>query len=244
MTTKIQVIPAIDIIDGKCVRLSQGDYNAKKIYSHDPLDIAKTFEGAGLTRLHLVDLDGARARRLVNYKVLEQIANKTSLVIDFSGGIASDHDVHVATESGAHLLCVGSVAVKNAELFLSWMEICGPERIILAADVRDRTVVVSGWEEESQLSIFDLVTKYASRGLKTCMTTDVSRDGMLKGPAHELYQELVDRFDSLHWIASGGVSCIDDIYKLDEQGLHGVIIGKAIYEKKIALSELEVFGRC
>lgn len=244
MTTKIQVIPAIDIIGGKCVRLEQGNYSAKKIYSHDPLDIAKTFEGAGLQRLHLVDLDGARARRLVNYKVLEQIVSKTSLVVDFSGGIASDHDVHVATESGAHLLCVGSVAVKNEELFMSWLESCGPERIILAADVRDRTVVVSGWEEDSQLSIFELVAKYASRGLKTCMTTDVGRDGMLQGPSHELYRELLDRFDSLQWIASGGVSSIDDIHKLHEQGLHGVIVGKAIYEKRIALSELEVFARC
>jgi phosphoribosylformimino-5-aminoimidazole carboxamide ribotide isomerase len=237
----IEIIPAIDLIDGKCVRLEQGNYSVTKVYSRDPVDMAKSFEDVGLRRLHLVDLDGARARRLVNYRVLEAIATKTSLVIDFSGGLASDHDVRVALDSGASLLCVGSVAVKDPNLFLEWLKQVGADRLILAADVREGKVAVSGWEEQTPLTIRELIDRYLPHGLQHCMTTDVNLDGMLQGPSEALYAELVEEYQSINWIASGGVSTIDDVYRLSELGIKSVVVGKAIYEKRITLEQLREF---
>jgi phosphoribosylformimino-5-aminoimidazole carboxamide ribotide isomerase len=237
----IIVIPAIDIIDGKCVRLTQGDFNQKVIYNCDPVEVAKEFEAHGLKRLHLVDLDGARARKVVNHKVLEEISKKTTLTVDFSGGIATDHDVKVALNSGAKILCIGSIAYKDEPLFTEWLTTYGPERIILAADVKDRKLVVSGWLENTSIPIEDHVERYLVKGLLNCMATDIAQDGMLKGPSFELYKDLVKSFPSISWIAGGGVSCIEDIRKLDDIGVTSVIIGKAFYEKRITLEELTEF---
>jgi len=200
------IIPAIDIIDGKCVRLTQGDYNQKKVYNEHPLEVAKAFEDAGITHLHLVDLDGARARHIVNYKVLETIASKTSLTIDFGGGLKSDKDVYIAFESGAHQITGGTIAVKGAPTFTSWIEKYGGEKIILGADVKDRKIAVHGWEETSELDLFDFVDGYQKKGIQSVICTDIAKDGMLQGAATDLYKELMDRFTELKIIASGGVS--------------------------------------
>jgi phosphoribosylformimino-5-aminoimidazole carboxamide ribotide isomerase len=215
----ITIIPAIDLIDAKCVRLSQGDYNQKTVYNENPLEVAKMFEDAGITRLHLVDLDGAKAKHIVNHKVLETIASKTKLVIDFGGGLKSDEDLRVAFESGAQMITGGSIAVKDRETFLHWIETYGSEKIILGADAKDKMIVVSGWQEVSELSILDFIESYTSKGIRQVISTDIARDGMLTGPSIDLYKEIMEQFPNLGLIASGGISSMKDIYELDEMGI-------------------------
>lgn len=237
----IQVIPAIDIIDGKCVRLTQGDYGQKKIYNEDPAEVAKEFEDAGIKRLHLVDLDGAKEKRIINHKVLEKIANSTDLIIDFGGGIQSDIDIQKAFDFGAKMITGGSIAVKNQEMFLGWLEKFGPEKIILGADAKDEMIAISGWQEATKVSVFDFIEEYLKKGIKYTISTDVAKDGLLQGPSFDLYEKMQAKFSDLHIIASGGVSEMNDLEKLNEQGVFGVIVGKAIYEGKISLKELEKF---
>jgi len=237
----MEIIPAIDIIDGKCVRLTKGDYSQMKVYNEDPLEVANTFVDHGLTRLHLVDLDGARKKRVVNHKVLEKIAGKTSLFIDFGGGVQSNEDIRIAFECGARQITGGSIAVKDPATFEAWLIRFGPEKVILGADVRDGKIAVSGWQEKSELHIFDFLEKYVEKSVKYVISTDVSKDGMLKGPAFELYKDINERFADLKLIASGGVSGVDDLEKLSETSVYGVIIGKAIYEGRIDLKELSKF---
>jgi len=234
----LTIIPAIDLIDGKCVRLSKGDYAQKKIYNDDPLEVAVQFEDHGIKRLHLVDLDGAKASHVVNWKVLEKIASKTKLVIDFGGGIKSDQDLEIIFESGATMATIGSVAVKNRELFFSWLKKYGAEKIILGADVNDNKIAVTGWLEVTELDVFDFLDDYLTQGVKHVLCTDISKDGMLEGTSLQLYIEIMQRFKNIALIASGGVTHIDELYKLDEIGVTGAIIGKAIYEGKITLKEL------
>lgn len=235
------VIPAIDIIDGKCVRLTQGDYAQKKVYNEHPLEVAKQFEGAGIQRLHLVDLDGAKAKHIVNYKVLERIASNTSLTIDFGGGLKSDEDVRIAFESGAMQITGGTVAVKNPVLFASWIARHGSERIILGSDVKDRKIAVSGWQEQSELELLPFLSDYVQKGIQYTICTDISKDGLLQGTALELYKEIRGEFPSLHLIASGGVTTMDELYRLRELGCFGAIVGKAIYEGRISLKEIETY---
>jgi phosphoribosylformimino-5-aminoimidazole carboxamide ribotide isomerase len=237
----IQVIPAIDIIDGKCVRLTQGDYGQKKIYNEDPAEVAKEFEDAGIKRLHLVDLDGAKEKRIINHKVLEKIANSTDLIIDFGGGIQSDVDIQKAFDFGAKMITGGSIAVKNHEMFLGWLERFGPEKIILGADAKDEKIAISGWQESTEVSVFDFIQEYLKKGIKYTISTDVAKDGLLQGPSFDLYEKMQVKFSDLHIIASGGVSEMKDLEKLNDQGVFGVIVGKAIYEGKISLKELEKF---
>jgi phosphoribosylformimino-5-aminoimidazole carboxamide ribotide isomerase len=237
----IQVIPAIDIIDGKCVRLTQGDYEQKKIYNEDPAEVAKEFEDAGIKRLHLVDLDGAKEKRIINHKVLEKIANSTKLIIDFGGGIQSDMDIQKAFDFGARMITGGSIAVKNQEMFLGWLEKFGPEKIILGADAKDEMIAISGWQESTKVSVFDFIEEYLKKGIKYTISTDVAKDGLLQGPSFELYEKMQAKFSDLKIIASGGVSEMKDLEKLNDQGVFGVIVGKAIYEGKISLKELEKF---
>ncbi len=243
MNNKITIIPAIDLIDAKCVRLSQGDYNQKTVYNENPLEVAKMFEDAGITRLHLVDLDGAKAQHIVNYKVLEAIASKTKLVIDFGGGLKTDNDLKIAFESGAQMVTGGSIAVKDRETFLSWIETYGAEKIILGADAKDKMIAVSGWQEVSELPILEFIESYTSQGIQKVISTDIARDGMLSGPSIDLYKEIMDKFDGLELIASGGIASMKDIHELNEMGVPGVITGKAIYEKKISLNEISKFIR-
>lgn len=234
----IELIPAIDIIEGKCVRLTQGDYTRKKEYG-DPLEMAKKFEDHGIGRLHLVDLDGARERRVVNYRILEQIAARTALVIDVGGGIRSEKDLHIVFESGASMVTGGSVAVKDRRLFLAWLKKYGPGRIILGADFREGMVAVSGWHEETPLEMKTFIADYRAEGIEKVICTDIDRDGMLEGPSIKTYQELKDMDTGLFLIASGGISRLEDIEQLDEGGIDGVIFGKAIYEGRISLKALE-----
>ncbi len=235
----MRIIPAIDIIEGKCVRLSKGDYNTKKIYNEDPLEVAQQFEDAGLLYLHLVDLDGAKAKHIVNWKVLEKLATKTSLKIDFGGGIKSDEDLRIAFESGAKQITGGSIAVKEPVKFSSWITAYGSEKIILGADAMDGKIAVSGWQEESDLEIEAFIQDYVQKGIEYVISTDISKDGMLEGPSFELYQSIQKKLPDLKLIASGGVSSIDDLVKLKEQGLEGAIVGKAIYEGFIQLEDLK-----
>lgn len=234
----IQIIPAIDLIDGKCVRLTQGDYAQKKIYNENPLEVAKSFEDAGIQRLHLVDLDGAKQKRIVNHKVLELLASKTNLHIDFGGGVQSDEMIEIAFNSGAKQVTGGSVAVKNPDLFEGWLQNYGGEKIILGADARDEKIAISGWEEATTTSVYDFVGNYIEKGAKYAISTDVAKDGLLEGPSFQLYKNLQDQFPSLQIIASGGVSVMDDILKLDEMNIFGVIVGKAIYEGRITLKQI------
>jgi len=237
----LEIIPAIDIIDGKCVRLTHGDYSQKKIYNEHPLEVAKEFEDAGIKRLHLVDLDGARTGAVKNWKVLETIAGKTSMIIDFGGGIKSEKDVEIVFDSGAILATVGSIAVKDDKTFSEWLVKFGAENFLLGADVKNEKITVSGWTEDTELWVYDFIRKYVEKGMKQIFCTDVSKDGALEGPSTELYKNIVQKFPGLHFIASGGVSSIDDVYELQEIGCKGVIIGKAIYEGRILLSELKSF---
>ena len=238
----MQVIPAIDIIDGKCVRLTEGDYSQKKIYNEHPLEVAKEFEDAGLIRLHLVDLDGAKAGSVKNWKVLETIAGKTSLVIDFGGGIKTAKDVQIVFESGAAFATVGSIAVKNEEEFVNWLLQFGAEKFLLGADVKEEKIAVSGWLEKTDIWVYDFIEKYIQHGVQQIFCTDVSKDGKLEGPSVDLYKNIIQKFPNLHFIASGGVSEIKDVETLYEIGCRGVIIGKAIYENRITLHDLSGFN--
>ncbi len=238
---KIDIIPAIDIIDGKCVRLSQGDYNSKKVYNEDPLEVAKEFEDHGVKRLHLVDLDGAKAGHIVNYKVLERIAGKTNLIIDFGGGLKTSEDLHIAFESGAQMVTGGSIAVKNTDEFTSWIGQYGAEKIILGADAKDKKIAVTGWLEETDQELIPFIQSYTDKGITKVICTDISKDGMLQGPAIDLYKEILAEMPDLYLVASGGVSNIGDIETLADANIPAVIFGKAIYEGKIDLKELERF---
>lgn len=237
----IEIIPAIDIIEGKCVRLSQGDYTSKKVYNENPVEVAKEFEAHGIRRLHVVDLDGAVSHHVVNYKILEQIAVCTSLVIDFGGGVKSDEDLKIAFESGAQMVTGGSIAVREPDTFCRWLEKYGSERIILGADVKDRNIAMNGWKEESYFELFAFLEKYVSKGVRKVICTDIACDGMLKGPSLSLYEEILFKFSDLQLIASGGVGKLDDIIALEEAHIPGVILGKALYEGKIALKDLKIF---
>lgn len=237
----IEIIPAIDIIDGKCVRLTQGDYNQKTVYNEDPVEIAKMFEDAGIKRLHTVDLDGARSSHVVNTRVIERIATHTNLTIDFGGGIKSDEDLRKAFDAGAQMVTIGSVAVKEPELFASWVETYGGEKIILGADVKNGYISISGWLEEGEQKLMDFICHHTKNGIHNVLCTDISRDGMLQGPAIELYKDIMAHYPTLHLIASGGVSCINDIERLNDAGIPAVVFGKAIYEGRIKLKELERF---
>ena len=237
----MRIIPAIDIIDGKCVRLTKGDYNTKKVYNENPIEIAKAFEDAGIEYLHVVDLDGAKASAIVNYKTLEQLATKTNLKIDFGGGLKSNEDLKIAFDSGANQVTGGSIAVKKPEIFESWIQRYGSEKIILGADCKNEKIAVSGWLEESDLNVIPFISKYKSKGIDYVICTDISKDGMLEGPSFELYKRILSEVPSIKLIASGGISKFDELPKLAELGCEGVIIGKAIYENRISLKELENF---
>jgi phosphoribosylformimino-5-aminoimidazole carboxamide ribotide isomerase len=234
----MKIIPAIDLIDGKCVRLTKGDFSTKKEYSSDPLDMAKRFEDAGLRYLHLVDLDGARTGEVVNYKTLEKIASRTGLEVDFGGGIKSDESIRIAFESGAAKVTLGSIAVKDREKVTEWLGIYGSEKLILGADVKGEKIAISGWTETGDEYVFDFVREYLEKGLKTVISTDVDKDGMLEGPSLELYKKLMGEIEGLQLIASGGIRNMEDLEKLREMGMHGAIIGKAIYEGRIDLKDL------
>ena len=234
----IELIPAIDLIDGKCVRLTQGDYDTKKVYNEDPLEVAKMFEDHGIRRLHVVDLDGARQGRIINYHTLERLATRTSLTIDFGGGLKQDGDLEIAFESGAQMVTGGSIAVKNPDVFSSWITKFGSDKIILGADAKDKKIAISGWEETTDKELIPFIQEYFEKGITKTICTDISRDGMLQGPATGLYQEIQEAIPLLYVIASGGVSSIGDIEKLQEAGIPAVIFGKAIYEGKIQLKDL------
>lgn len=243
----MRIIPAIDIIEGKCVRLTKGDYSTKKIYNENPLEVAKQFEAAGIQYLHLVDLDGAKAAHIVNYKVLEQISSKTSLRIDFGGGLKSDEDLHIAFNSGAKQITGGSIAVNDHHTFESWIEKYGSAKIILGADCNHGKIAISGWQEESSLDVIPFIKSYQRRKIQYVVCTDIAKDGMLEGPSFDLYRDIISECSnnstdhSIKLIASGGISDIDELPKLEALGCEGVIIGKAIYENKISLKELESF---
>ena len=237
----IEIIPAIDIIDGKCVRLSQGDYAQKTVYNENPLEVANMFQDAGIKRLHLVDLDGAKAHHIVNYKVLETIATHTSLVIDFGGGLKSDNDLRIAFECGASMVTGGSIAAKNPETFISWIQQFGGEKIILGADVHNEKIAVGGWLETTNLDLLPYINNYVEKGISKVICTDISKDGMLQGTSVELYKKILAEFPDLYLIASGGVSNMNDILLLAENNVPAVITGKAIYEGKITLKEINQY---
>lgn len=236
----MKIIPAIDIIDGKCVRLSKGDYDTKKIYNENPLEVAKEFESFGIQYLHLVDLDGAKSKHIVNQKVLETIAKETSLEIDFGGGLKTLEDIEIAFNSGAKQITIGSIAVQDPDFCFDLIEKYGPEKIILGADCENRKIKTSGWLEESQLDVIDFILKYKNKGIKNAICTDISKDGMLQGASDELYREIVEK-TAVQLIASGGISCIEDVEQMKKIGCSGTIIGKAIYEGRISLQQLQNF---
>lgn len=238
---EMKIIPAIDIIDGKCVRLTKGDYATQKIYNENPLEIAKQFEAHGIQYLHVVDLDGAKAGQIINYKILEQLANKTKLKIDFGGGLKTNKDLEIAFECGANQITGGSIAVKNPSLFEEWIQRYGHEKIILGADVSNGKIAVSGWQEESNEELIPFIQNYQTKGIQSVICTDISKDGMLEGPSFDLYETILTEIKSIKLIASGGISTFDELPKLFELGCHGVIIGKAIYENRISLKQLENF---
>jgi len=234
----IEIIPALDILDGKCVRLSQGDYDQVKVYDDDPLEVAKRFEDHGLHRLHVVDLDGAKANRIINYRILERIASRTSLIIDFGGGLKSDYDLQIAFDSGAKMVTGGSIAVKNPEMFQRWIDKFGGKSIILGADCRNNRIAVCGWTENTEEDIFSFIGNWRKQGIFKVICTDIGKDGMLEGPNIELYRKIKENNTDIHLIASGGIGCMDDVVRLEEAHIPGVIIGKAIYEGRIDLKEL------
>ncbi|SDH89031.1 phosphoribosylformimino-5-aminoimidazole carboxamide ribotide isomerase [Chryseobacterium taeanense] len=236
----MKIIPAIDIIDGKCVRLSKGDYNTKKIYNENPLEVAKEFEDYGIKYLHLVDLDGAKSKHIVNQKVLEAIAKETSLEIDFGGGLKTQSDIEIAFNSGANQITIGSIAIQNPEFCFDLLEKYGPDKIILGADCENRKIKTSGWLEESTLDVIDFILQYKNKGIKNVICTDISKDGMLQGASDELYREILEK-TKVQLIASGGISCIEDVEQMKNIGCSGTIIGKAIYEGKISLTQLQNF---
>lgn len=254
----MRIIPAIDIIEGKCVRLSKGDYSTKKVYNENPLEVAKQFEAHGIEYLHLVDLDGAKSKHIVNHKILEQLATKTNLKIDFGGGLKTDEDLRIAFDSGANQVTGGSIAVTNKDTFLSWLKAYGSQKIILGADTKNGKIAISGWQESSEMDLIPFVQHYQKAGIEYVICTDISKDGMLEGPAFELYKDLLDKtkvvkteiggsgvidseVNGIKLIASGGISTFEELPKLSELGCKGVIIGKAIYENRISLSELESY---
>jgi phosphoribosylformimino-5-aminoimidazole carboxamide ribotide isomerase len=237
----MESIPAIDIIDGKCVRLTQGDYTQKKVYNEHPLEVAKQFENAGLPRLHLVDLDGAKEGKVKNWKVLEEIANKSKLVIDFSGAISSQQSLSIVFESGATFAAIGSMAVKNECAFSGWLFTYGPEKFIIGADVKNEMIVIKGWTEKTNITVIDLIDKYKVKGVKQFFCTDVNKDGLLLGPSTDLYKKILNQHPSIDLIASGGVSSMENLEELRQAGCRGAIVGKAIYENKISLSKLKRF---
>ena len=237
----MRIIPAIDIINGKCVRLSKGDYATQKIYNENPLEVAKMFEAHGVKQLHLVDLDGAKASHIVNHKVLETIANNTSLSIDFGGGLKSDEDLKIAFESGAKQITGGSIAVKNPDIFKSWLQKFGADKIILGADAMDEKIAVSGWLEESDKELIPFVKAYQLEGVSYVICTDISKDGMLQGPSFDLYAKMLKEIPNIKLIASGGISTYDELPRLAEMGCEGTIVGKAIYEHKISMKQIEQF---
>lgn len=235
----MRIIPAIDIIEGKCVRLSKGDYDTKKIYNENPLEVAKSFQDHGIEYLHLVDLDGAKSKHIVNHKILEQIASKTDLKVDFGGGLKTDEDLKIAFESGANQVTGGSIAVKEPEVFQNWLQKFGSEKIILGADAKNRKIAVSGWLEDSDEEIIPFIQKFENNGVSYVICTDISKDGMLQGPSFDLYKEILSETENIKLIASGGISEFDELPKLAELECEGVIIGKAIYENRISLKQLE-----
>ena len=245
----MRIIPAIDIINGKCVRLSKGDYATEKVYNENPLEVAKMFEDHGIKHLHLVDLDGAKASHIVNYKVLENIASNTNLAIDFGGGLKSDEDLKIAFESGANQITGGSIAVKNPEIFKSWLQKYGVDKIILGADANNEKVAIGGWLEESDKELIPFIQSYVKEGVSYVICTDISKDGMLQGPSFDLYQKILNETSivtssgvkKIKLIASGGISTFDELPRLAEMGCEGTIIGKAIYEHKISMKQLEKF---
>lgn len=234
----MEIIPAIDIIDGKCVRLTEGDYSLKTVYNENPLEVAKSFEDAGITRLHLVDLDGAKAGKVTNWKVLESIAKNTQLVIDFGGGIKQESDLKIVFDSGAAFATIGSMAVKDPNLFETWLKEYGENRFLLGADVKGENIAIGGWLETTNENIIEFIQKYISKGVTQLFCTDISKDGKLEGPSIELYKKIIQHFPELYFIASGGVSSMQDINELRIIGCSGVIVGKAIYEGRIKISEL------
>jgi phosphoribosylformimino-5-aminoimidazole carboxamide ribotide isomerase len=233
----MKIIPAIDIIEGKCVRLTKGDYATKKVYNEDPLQVAKEFEDNGIQFLHLVDLDGAKSKRIINYPILETIASKTNLKIDFGGGLKSDEDVEIAFNSGANQVTGGSIAAKNRDVFTQWINKYGADKIILGADCKDRMISTNGWLEGSDLEVIEFIQSYEELGLRDVISTDIAKDGMLEGPSFELYEELIEK-TNMNVIASGGVSSVNDLIRLEEIGCSGAILGKAIYEGNIKLEDL------
>lgn len=237
----IDIIPSIDIIEGKCVRLSKGSFDSIKIYNENPLEVAKAFEAHGLKRLHVVDLDGARTQHIVNYHTLYELASKTSMVIDFGGGIKGDADLHIAFDNGASMVTLGSIAIKQPNLLIEWIRFYGTERIILGADVKNLKIAINGWEEESEVELKPFLTHYIEEGITQVLCTDINRDGMMQGPSISLYKKIIQEFPSLYLIASGGVSSIDDLINLNDEKIPAVTVGKAIYENKITLKELEQF---
>ena len=238
----MRIIPAIDIIEGKCVRLTKGNYDTKKVYNESPLEVAKQFEAAGIQYLHLVDLDGAKANHIVNFKVLEQIAGKTALKIDFGGGLKSDEDLYIAFNSGAKQITGGSIAVKATDTFEGWIAKYGSSKIILGADCNNNNIAISGWQEESQLKVIPFIADYKLKGIKNVICTDISKDGMLEGPSFNLYQQILNEVKDVNLIASGGITTLDDLNKLENLGCEGAIIGKAIYEGYISLRDLEIYN--
>ena len=234
----MRIIPAIDIIEGKCVRLSNGDFSTKKIYNENPVEVAKQFEDNGIEYLHLVDLDGAKSQQIVNYKILELISSKTNLKIDFGGGLKSDEDLRIAFNSGANQITGGSIAVKNPDIFIQWLNQFGKDKIILGADVIDNKIAITGWQEKSKHNLMSFIEKYVISGIEYVVCTDISKDGMLQGPAFDLYKKILSQVDNIKLIASGGISTIEELPILEEIGCEGVIIGKAIYENKITLKQL------
>lgn len=238
MTT---IIPAIDLIDGQCVRLRQGDYQQKTIYAKDPVEVASMFADYGIRRLHLVDLDGAKAKHVINYRVLEKIARKTNLTIDYGGGIKTDEDLRKVFDHGASQATVGSIAVTDPELFRKWISQFGSDKMILGADVRGKHIAISGWQDVTTVDIFQLIRQYEKIGVQTVLCTDISKDGMLEGPSVDLYKELQNEFPHLQFIASGGISRIEDVQELNKQDIYGIIIGKALYEGNITLDQIQQY---
>jgi len=237
----MRIIPAIDIINGQCVRLTKGDYSTKKVYNENPLEVAKMLEDVGIEYLHVVDLDGAKAQHIINHNILESIASKTNLQVDFGGGLKSDEDLKIAFESGAHQVTGGSIAVKNPAKFLNWLEIYGTDKIILGADCLDQKIAIQGWQEESDKEVIAFIKEFVAKGVSYVICTDISKDGMLQGPSFELYETILSSVNSVKLIASGGISAFDELPKLANLGCEGVIIGKAIYEGNISLKQLETY---
>ena len=236
----IELIPAIDIINGQCVRLTKGDYNQKKVYNDNPVEVAKHFEELGFKRLHVVDLDGAKSKHIVNDGVLKEITKATNLVVDFGGGIKTKDDIEKAFEAGASIVTVGSVAVTNRQLFLDWIEIYGAERLILGADVRNGKISINGWKEDSSEELLPFLKHYVDKGVKNVLCTEISKDGTLQGPAIDLYKDIMKAYPDMHLIASGGVSSNDDITELNKAGIPAVVFGKAFYEGKIDIKSLAI----